>query len=83
VSPFSKEGAGKFKRSQDEFALTICVFAPVGTHIGRAIIQDNIALLSLGLFSKLLIAGWSSDISLEAGSSWNFLNGVKINPDND
>lgn len=66
---------------QDQLTLCIGIFAPVGTNIRRTIIENDITLLIFEFLPKLLVAGSSGDIALEAGGTWNTLDWVQINAD--
>ena len=63
---------------QHQLTLRICVFAPVGSHVRRAIVQHHIALLIFQLFPELLVACRSGDVALEAAGAGNALNGIEV-----
>ena len=80
---FFKDLGGKLQGSQRKLNLHICVEVPVGTHIGRTIIEHDIALEVLELLLNESNALGGSDIALECDTALDGLDGVQIDTDFD
>ena len=80
---FFQDLGGQFEGSQRKLNLHVCVEVPVGTHIGRTVIEHDIALEVLELLLDESNALGGGDVALESHTALDGLDGVQINADFD
>ena len=61
--------------------MCVCIFAPVGSDVGSAVVEYYIAALAFEVLPELVVAGRSGDISLEAGGAGDSFDGVEVDSD--